>query len=71
VPFGPKYSSFVCAPQDTDSIFVSFKDDLRDMHEAFRLGNEASEMITRTFKSPNKLEFEKVYCPLLLIGKKR
>lgn len=70
MPFSPKYSSFVCA-QDTDSIFVSFKDDLRDMHEAFRLGNEASEMITRTFKSPNKLEFEKVYCPLLLIGKKR
>ena len=56
---------------NTDSIFVCFQPDMRDVKEAFGLGAEAAALVTKTFKSPIELEFEKVYCPLLLIGKKR
>jgi hypothetical protein len=56
---------------NTDSIFVCFKPDMRDVREAFRLGAEAAAVVTQTFKRPIELEFEKVYSPLLLIGKKR
>jgi hypothetical protein len=41
------------------------------MEEAFEMGKIASKDITNTiFKSPIKLEFEKVYCPLILLQKK-
>jgi hypothetical protein len=56
---------------NTDSIFVCFQPDMRDVKEAFGLGAEAAALVTKTFKRPIELEFEKVYCPLLLIGKKR
>merc|ERR1719456_1912026 len=36
-----------------------------------RLGQEAAEMVSKTFLRPIKLEFEKVYCPYLLMNKKR
>ena len=34
-------------------------------------GKEAAAEITKVFVDPIKLEFEKVYCPYLLIAKKR
>jgi DNA polymerase delta subunit 1 len=39
--------------------------------EAMKLGREAAELVSRQFKKPIKLEFEKVYYPYLLINKKR
>lgn len=36
-----------------------------------KLGLEAADLISKTFVHPIKLEFEKVYSPLLLITKKR
>jgi DNA polymerase elongation subunit (family B) len=41
------------------------------MKEAFEMGERASKEITEAlFKKPNLLEFEKVYLPLMLFGKK-
>merc|ERR1719478_1579758 len=34
-------------------------------------GREAADMVSQTFIKPIKLEFEKVYCPYLLMNKKR
>jgi DNA polymerase delta subunit 1 len=39
--------------------------------EAMKLGKEAAEYVTQYFVQPIKLEFEKVYCPYLLMNKKR
>ena len=36
-----------------------------------RLGEEAAAAVSKTFISPVKLEFEKVYYPFLLMNKKR
>ena len=41
------------------------------MVEAFAFCESAVKTISKHFKSPNKLEFEKVFCPLLLFEKKR
>lgn len=38
---------------------------------SFRLGNEAADRITETFKRPIELEMEKCYLPYLLFSKKR
>lgn len=54
---------------DTDSVFVKFG--CESVEESMKLGLEASAMISKTFLRPIKLEFEKVYHPLLLITKKR
>eukprot|EP00913_Durusdinium_trenchii_P019045 g17899.t1 len=54
---------------DTDSVMVKFGVD--DVAEAMRLGQETAEMVSATFTKPIKLEFEKVYCPYLLMNKKR
>lgn len=35
------------------------------------LGKEAAAYVSTYFKAPIKLEFEKVYCPYLLMNKKR
>jgi DNA polymerase elongation subunit (family B) len=35
------------------------------------LGEEAAELVSKEFPKPVKLEFEKVYCPYLLMSKKR
>ena len=53
---------------DTDSVMVVFSNDLK---ESFRLGEEAAERISNTFKKPIELEFEKCYSPYLLFSKKR
>ena len=39
--------------------------------EAMKLGKEAADHVTQYFTAPIKLEFEKVYCPYLLMNKKR
>lgn len=42
-----------------------------NVEEAMKLGKEAANKISSHFIQPIKLEFEKVYCPYLLISKKR
>merc|ERR1719228_1939563 len=42
-----------------------------DMAKNMALGEEAAEYVTKTFKRPIMLEFEKVYKPYLLMNKKR
>lgn len=61
---------------DTDSVMVKFNIDesltRREMIEqAMKLGKQAADMISSQFQKPIKLEFEKVYCPYLLVTKKR
>lgn len=54
---------------DTDSVMVKFGVDT--VADAMKYGEEAAEMVSKTFLRPIKLEFEKVYCPYLLMAKKR
>lgn len=54
---------------DTDSVMVRFG--VETVAEAMVLGKEAADLVSKTFTAPIKLEFEKVYCPYLLINKKR
>lgn len=54
---------------DTDSVMVKFG--VSTVAEAMKLGKEAADVISETFIRPIKLEFEKVYCPYLLLNKKR
>jgi DNA polymerase delta subunit 1 len=42
-----------------------------NIEEAMRLGKEAANFVSGHFIEPIKLEFEKVYCPYLLMNKKR
>lgn len=60
---------------DTDSVMVKFnvsgKTGQAAIDESFRLGEEAADRISATFKKPIELEFEKVYHPYLLFSKKR
>uniref|UniRef100_A0A6C0FBH7 DNA-directed DNA polymerase n=1 Tax=viral metagenome TaxID=1070528 RepID=A0A6C0FBH7_9ZZZZ len=60
---------------DTDSVMVKFDTGNLKGKEAlekcFKLGEEAAEKISETFKKPIELEFEKVYFPYLLFSKKR
>uniref|UniRef100_A0A1D1ZQR0 DNA polymerase n=1 Tax=Auxenochlorella protothecoides TaxID=3075 RepID=A0A1D1ZQR0_AUXPR len=54
---------------DTDSVMVNFG--VPDTATAMALGQEAADLVSKTFVQPIKLEFEKVYNPYLLISKKR
>lgn len=54
---------------DTDSVMVKFG--TADIGKAMELGKEAAAFVSKEFISPIKLEFEKVYCPYLLMNKKR
>jgi len=54
---------------DTDSVMIKFGGD--DIAKAMDMGREAADMVSATFIKPIKLEFEKVYCPYLLMNKKR
>jgi DNA polymerase delta subunit 1 len=60
---------------DTDSIMVQFDVEGRTGKDAiehsWKLGERASKEISALFRSPNKLELEKVYCPYFLYSKKR
>ena len=55
---------------DTDSVMVKFGDSIT-LVESLALGHQAAEIISKTFISPIKLEFEKCYFPYLLQDKKR
>lgn len=61
--------------KNTDSIMVQFDVEGRTGTEAieysWKLGERASKEISALFRSPNKLELEKVYCPYFLYSKKR
>lgn len=54
---------------DTDSLFLHF--DGRSKEDAFILGNEIADEITKMNPQPMKLKFEKVYWPCILQTKKR
>ncbi|XP_028824417.1 DNA polymerase delta catalytic subunit isoform X1 [Denticeps clupeoides] len=54
---------------DTDSVMVKLG--VATVQDAMALGREAAEWVSSHFVPPIKLEFEKVYCPYLLINKKR
>lgn len=54
---------------DTDSVMVKFGVD--NIMEAMMLAKYASIYVTQSFIRPINLEFEKVYCPYLLLNKKR
>lgn len=60
---------------DTDSIYVKFSVNGRQGNEALRyvfpIAEKCSAEITKLFETPNELEFEKVYYPLILFSKKR
>ncbi|KIW63469.1 hypothetical protein PV04_10305 [Phialophora macrospora] len=54
---------------DTDSLFVYLKGRTRE--QAFDIGEEIAETITKMNPRPIKLKFEKVYHPCVLLAKKR
>lgn len=54
---------------DTDSLFVKLPG--ISVHEAFKLGKEIAERISRIFPDPIALEFQSVFFPSLLINRKR
>ncbi|KAJ6519827.1 hypothetical protein C8R45DRAFT_807737 [Mycena sanguinolenta] len=54
---------------DTDSVFVQVF--IETKSQAFRIGYEIADTITRSNPSPIKLKFEKVYLPCVLLAKKR
>ncbi|KAM3581203.1 DNA polymerase zeta [Umbelopsis sp. WA50703] len=54
---------------DTDSVFVHLPGRTRD--QAFDIGNDIADTITRMNPVPVKLKFEKVYHPCVLVTKKR
>eukprot|EP00923_Selenidium_pygospionis_P030946 GHVN01054996.1.p1 GENE.GHVN01054996.1~~GHVN01054996.1.p1 ORF type:complete len:1132 (+),score=180.09 GHVN01054996.1:185-3580(+) len=65
-------SNAVVVYGDTDSVMIDFGfKGKADIGEAMRIGRDAAEKITATFIKPINLEFEKVFCPFLLMNKKR
>ena len=54
---------------DTDSVMVKFGP--KEIPAVMELGREAAEYVSEKFVKPIKLEFEKVYCPYLLLSRKR
>ena len=54
---------------DTDSVMVKFG--TKTVKDTFPLAIEAAEKCSAIFPDPILLEFEKVYCPYLLMNKKR
>ncbi|KAH9944384.1 uncharacterized protein BXZ73DRAFT_87292 [Epithele typhae] len=54
---------------DTDSLFIYLRGKTKD--QAFRIGQDMADTITRMNPAPIKLKFEKVYLPCVLMAKKR
>lgn len=44
---------------------------VKTVADGMKFGEEAAQLVTEQFVSPIKLEFEKVFCPYLLMAKKR
>jgi len=59
-----------CVYGDTDSVFLRLEG-VTDIAQASRRAEELAAMVDAVIPKPNCLEFEKVYRPLLLKGKKR
>lgn len=59
-----------CVYGDTDSVFLRL-DGEYNVERASKRAVELAEAVNRVIPPPNKLEFEKVYLPLILGGKKR
>jgi hypothetical protein len=53
---------------DTDSLFVLL--DGRTQEQAILLGKEIAQAVTKSNPEPIKLQFEKIYCPMVLLSKK-
>jgi len=54
---------------DTDSVMIDFG--VTTVKKGMELGSEAADLVSAQFIEPIKLEFEKVFCPYLLMNKKR
>lgn len=54
---------------DTDSLFIHLKGRTRE--QAFTIGQEIADAVTKLNPRPVKLKFEKVYHPCVLLAKKR
>ncbi|KAF8822137.1 Dna polymerase [Cardiosporidium cionae] len=54
---------------DTDSVMVDFG--IESIEETMKWGKQAAEVLSKQFLNPIRLEFEKVYCPFILMNKKR
>ncbi|KAI0825134.1 hypothetical protein BC628DRAFT_1321043 [Trametes gibbosa] len=54
---------------DTDSLFIYLPGKTKD--QAFRIGQDMADSITKMNPAPVKLKFEKVYLPCVLMAKKR
>ena len=62
-----EYPGSVTVYGDTDSVMVRFAG-VTDMVTAIRVGKEAADLLTRRFKRPINLEFEKIFYPFLLVS---
>ena len=59
---------------DTDSVLCIFncgEENRTNMYKHFEVAQHVADTITREFRPPNLLEFEKTYMPYLLFSKKR
>jgi len=54
---------------DTDSVMINFSE--KSLDRVFEMSKMVTALVTERFEKPVSLEFEKVYCPYLLINKKR
>ena len=65
-----KVDGVTCVYGDTDSVFLRLKG-VTDIATASKKAEDLAAMVDALIPAPNRLEFEKVYRPLLLRGKKR
>jgi DNA polymerase delta subunit 1 len=65
-----KEEGVTCVYGDTDSVFLHLEG-VTDVAEASARAEQLAAMVDALIPKPNRLEFEKVYRPLLLKGKKR
>jgi len=65
-----KEEGVTCVYGDTDSVFLHLEG-VTDVKEASARAEQLAAMVDALIPKPNRLEFEKVYRPLLLKGKKR
>ena len=67
----PGKANFYFAPPSFNTKPRLFPSQVADVGRAMDLGREAAATVSKTFPTPVKLEFEKVYFPYLLMNKKR